>query len=268
MLEKYASMKQSKAESLADSINSILQQISIRCCKGSEIFDYYHVGIIGYGEDGVNHAFAGNLAGRTLVPISEMANNPVRIEDRIKHVSDGAGGLVDVLIKSPVWIDPVAGGGTPMTKAFVQANEIIARWIKEHPGCFPPVVVHVTDGESNDGDPEEEMKKLAEQSSNDGNVILFNLHTHANPTNPILFPGPEIPLPDKYARMLFNGASLLPTFMKRTAENEYGIDLSQEARAFVLNGGIDVIIMALNIGTRPRIGRGEEEQTQNLSANR
>ncbi|WPV67794.1 vWA domain-containing protein [Chitinophaga sp. LS1] len=253
MSDKYVSIGKPKSEALSDVINRMLQQLVIKCAKSEGVRDYYHVGVIGYGANGVGAAFSGNLAGKKLVPVSAIANNPARIEERTKKVSDGAGGLIDTTVKFPIWFDPTANGGTPMTEAFRQANIIISGWLREHPHCFPPVVIHITDGESTDGNPTDEMKKLTAQTSNDGNVILFNLHTHARSTNPISFPGPEAQLPDQYAEMLFNGASALPDFMRNVAGKEFGLNLSDGAKAFVLNGDIDLIITAIEIGTRPSL---------------
>lgn len=253
MSDKYVSVGEPKSKALADVINRMLQQLVIKCAKSEGVRDYYNVGVIGYGANGVGPAFSGNLSGKNLVPISEIANNPARIEERTKRVSDGAGGLVDTSVKFPIWFDPTANGGTPMTEAFRKANTIIADWLTSNPNCFPPVVIHITDGESTDGDPTEEMNKLTSQASTDGNVILFNLHTNARSINPISFPGPEVQLPDQYSEKLFNGASLLPSFMRNVAAQEFGLNLSDNAKAFVLNGDIDLIITAIEIGTRPSL---------------
>jgi hypothetical protein len=253
MSDNYVSVGKPKSEALADVINRMLQQLVIKCAKSEGVRDYYHVGVIGYGANGVGAAFSGNLAGQNLVPISAIANNPARIEERNKRVSDGAGGLVDTSVKFPIWFDPTANGGTPMTEAFRQANNIMAGWLSSNPNCFPPVVIHITDGESTDGDPTEEMGRLTSQASNDGNVILFNLHTNARSTNPISFPGPEVQLPDQYSEILFNGASPLPNFMRNVASQEFNLNLSDGAKAFVLNGDIDLIITAIEIGTRPSL---------------
>lgn len=253
MSDNYVNVGKPKSEALADVINRMLQQLVIKCAKSEGVRDYYNVGVIGYGANGVGAAFSGNLSGKNLVPISEIANNPARIEERNKKVSDGAGGLVDTSVKFPIWFDPTAGGGTPMTEAFRQANDIMSEWLSLNPNCFPPVVIHITDGESTDGDPTEEMKRLTSQFSNDGNVILFNLHTNAKGINSISFPGPEIQLPDQYSEVLFNGASSLPNFMKNVASQEFGLNLTDGARAFVLNGDIDLIITAIEIGTRPSL---------------
>jgi hypothetical protein len=253
MSDNYVSVGKPKSEALADVINRMLQQLVIKCAKSEGVRDYYNVGVIGYGANGVGPAFGGSLSGKNLVPISEIANNPARIEERTKRVSDGAGGLVDTSVKFPIWFDPTANGGTPMTEAFRKANTIIADWLSSNPNCFPPVVIHITDGESTDGDPTEEMNKLTSQASNDGNVILFNLHTNARSVNPISFPGPEVQLPDQYSEKLFNGASLLPSFMRNVAAQEFGLNLSDGSKAFVLNGDIDLIITAIEIGTRPSL---------------
>ena len=253
MSDNYVSIGKPKSEALADVINRMLQQLVIKCAKSEGVRDYYNVGVIGYGANGVGSAFGGGITGRNLVPISDIANNPARIEERNKRVSDGAGGLVDTSVKFPIWFDPTASGGTPMTEAFKQANGIISGWLSSNPNCFPPVVIHITDGESTDGDPTEEMRKLTSQASNDGNVILFNLHTNARSTNPISFPGSDVQLPDQYSEILFNGASLLPDFMRNVASHEFNLNLSDGAKAFVLNGDIDLIITAIEIGTRPSL---------------
>ena len=257
MSDNYVNVGKPKSEALADVINRLLQQLVIKCAKSEGVRDYYNVGVIGYGygygASEVGPAFGGSLAGKNLIPISEIANNPARIEERTKRVSDGAGGLVDTLIKFPIWFDPIADGSTPMTEAFRKANSILADWLSLNTDCFPPVVIHVTDGESTDGDPTQEMIKLTSQESSDGNVILFNLHTSGESKNPISFPGSGVQLPDQYSEELFNGASLLPDFMRNVAAQEFDMNLSNDAKAFVLNGDIDLIITAIEIGTRPSL---------------
>ena len=68
---------------------------------------YFQVGVIGYGA-GVGPALGGNLAGQELVWIDDVYANPTRVEDRIRKVSDGAGGLIELPIKFPMWLDAVA----------------------------------------------------------------------------------------------------------------------------------------------------------------
>jgi hypothetical protein len=243
-------VQRSKAQGVSDAINRLLQNLVIKCAKSEGVRDYYEVGVIGYGNT-VTPALGGELAGKELVPISELANRPARIEERSRKVDDGAGGLVEQKVKFPIWLDPVADGGTPMTEAFREANRIIAQWLGRHPDSFPPVVIHITDGESTDGDPSAEMRKLTSQASTDGNVLLFNLHLSGKNIPPISFPDNEELLPDEFARMLFETASPMTDFMRNVAKEEYGHELSEESRCFVLNGDLVLVITALEIGTRP-----------------
>src|ERR1700678_3196230 len=67
----------SKAASLADAINRLLQNLVIKCTKSEGIRDYYYVGVIGYGSNGVAPAFGGTLAGKELVSVSELGNHPM-----------------------------------------------------------------------------------------------------------------------------------------------------------------------------------------------
>jgi len=71
----------------------------------------------------------------------------------MKKMDDGAGGLVEQKIRFPIWFDPVANGGTPMCQALMRAQDILRTWFAQHPGCFPPIVINITDGEATDGDP-------------------------------------------------------------------------------------------------------------------
>src|SRR5580698_6605260 len=106
-----------KANGLADAINRLLQNLVIKCAKSEGIRDYYYVGVIGYGGSAVAPAFSGALSGKELVSISEIGNSPARVEQRVKKVEDGMGGLVEQSVKFPIWFDAVADGGTPMCEA-------------------------------------------------------------------------------------------------------------------------------------------------------
>src|SRR5436309_1721496 len=142
----------SKADGVADAINRLLQNLVIKCAKSEGVRDYYEVGVLGYGA-AVGPAFSGVLAGRDLVPISEVGNQPARVEERTRKVDDGAGGLVDQTIKFPVWFDPIANGATPMCAALDRAQQILSAWVGQHAASYPPIVINITDGEATDGDP-------------------------------------------------------------------------------------------------------------------
>jgi hypothetical protein len=238
-----------KAEFLATAINKLIQNLSIKCSKEEGIRDFFHLGVIGYGQQ-VGPAFAGGLVGRDLVPISAVAATPARIEMRSKKVSDGAGGLVDTTVKFPVWFEPLANGGTPMCQALDEARRVVQGWLDLHPNCFPPVVINITDGESTDGDPTIPAARLRDMLSSDGATLLFNLHVSSHKRKPIEFPGSETDLPDQFAKLLFKMSSPLTTFMATCAMQE-GYPITDGARGFMFNADMVAIIKFLDIGTRP-----------------
>ncbi len=238
-----------KADALADAINRLLQNLVLKCAKSEGVRDYYHVAVLGYG-DSVGPAFSGPLVGRDLVPISEVANLPARIEQRARKVEDGAGGLVDQMVKFPIWFDPTASGGTPMCAAMNQAHSILEAWLIQHPDCFPPIVINISDGEPTDGDPTSHADKLRASSSTDGNTLLFNLHISSQSASPIEFPDSDRLLPDDHARLLFRMSSLLPPHLQDAARQE-GFAISEGTRGFVFNADMVSVIKFLDIGTRP-----------------
>jgi hypothetical protein len=257
LLDQSASMQdpigsgedQRKCDVVADALNRLLSELAIKCAKEEGIRDYFYVSVFGYGGSGAAPALSGLLAGRDLVPLSEIAASPARLETRAKKVPDGAGGLVDQEVKFPIWVDPVANGGTPMSSALTSAQSVVSRWLNEHPACFPPVVLNLTDGEANDGDPGIPAEALRQLASADGPVLLFNLHVSSDKSPPIIFPDNGAALPNQYARSLFNMASILPNQMRAYAQQQ-GIVVSDGTRGFVFNADITSIVQFLDIGTR------------------
>ncbi len=239
-----------KADGLADIINRLLQELVLRCAKAEGVRDYFHVGVIGYGAQ-VGPAFGGGLASQSLVPISQVGEMPANIEERSKKVDDGAGGLIEQKVRFPVWFTPVANGGTPMRQAFSIAIKTASQFLSQHQDCFPPIVLHLTDGESTDGDPSDLMQELTSLNSTDGNVLLFNYHISSSSSNQIAFPYSLEQLPnDPYGRMLFNGASELTEFMRDMAKREHNLDLPISTKGYIFNADSVLVIQALDIGTR------------------
>jgi hypothetical protein len=244
----------SKAEQLADAINRLLADLCIRCTKNPRegVRHYYDVGVLGYGPgETVKPAFAGPLSGRQLVPIGELAANPLDIETRKVTVEDGAGGLTERSVRFPIWFRPVADNGTPMCGALSLAYTILENWVRDHPNAFPPIVINITDGQPTDGDPVPQAQRIQQLATSDGNVLLFNLHISETQAQPLLYPDQEASLPDDYARMLFRMSSVLPPHMVKAAQAE-GLPISPNSRGFVFNANMVEVIRFLNIGTRPR----------------
>jgi hypothetical protein len=249
-----AGSSRSKAQGVADAINRLLQNLVLKCAKSEGVRDYYEVGVIGYSqpkedEIRVGNAFTGVLAERDLVPISQVANNPARIEERTRKVEDGAGGLVDQAFKLAVWFDPVADGGTPMCAALRHAYQILQDWVSRYPSSYPPIVINITDGEATDGDPLSEGEGIKSLATGDGNVLLFNCHISSLAGSPITYPDSEAGLPDQHAQLLFRMSSVLPSGLLTAAKAE-GFVVGAQARGFVFNADLVDLIRFLDIGTR------------------
>lgn len=240
--------RRSKAVGTANAINRLLQELSIKSAKEGGVRDYFHVGVIGYGMH-VASLLGGPMEGRDLVPISEVAMNPLRVEERVRQEDDGYGGKRERKVKVPVWFEPRARGRTPMSEALARARVIVEQWLSHHPGCFPPVVINITDGESTDGDPTSVADEIKYQTSADGAALLLNAHLCSRQGTPIAFPKSEEDLPTGQARLLFRMSSRLPHYMREMLTDE-GHPTSEKTRGFVYNADIVEVVSFLNIGTR------------------
>lgn len=249
MGDKMAASEKTKAQFVADVLNRTLMDLVTRCTKADGVRDYFEIGIIGYGAQGAQNGLQGALGARVLNPISALEANPLRVETRKRKTDDGAGGIIEQSVKFPVWFEPMANGGTPMCDAIRKAGEELAAWCDAHPNSYPPAVLHVTDGESTDGDPEPLADALRQFATNDGNVLLLNLHVSAVAGNPISFPATDSGLPDQYAKTLFRMSSQLPAHLAKAVQ-EKGLKVSSESKGYVFNAEASEIVDFFDIGTR------------------
>jgi hypothetical protein len=242
----------SKASALADAINSLLYELVLRCIKDPSEGPrhYYDVGVIGYGER-VVPALGGARAGEALVSIADVANHPLRVEQRGGN-DDGSGRRASF----PVWFDAKASNGTPMCGAVDLAGSILAPWVRNHPTSFPPIVINISDGAASDGDPRNWSERLRSLSTEDGNVLFFNVNLSALSGATLYFPANASQLTDDYARVLFDMSSPLPKFMLELA-SEHRLAADEGARGFVFNAGMVAVITFLRIGTATQHLRGE-----------
>ncbi|ABC44783.1 conserved hypothetical protein [Salinibacter ruber DSM 13855] len=252
--EKTGDAAPSRARVLADTVNDLLQNLVLRCAKEEGVRDYFHVGVIGYGQR-VRRLVQPTEEydpGTGLVPISHLADRPQRMEQRVKEVDDGDGGTTETRVKTPIWFDPQAKNGTPMCQALDLAAQSVRDWIDQHPHSFPPIVLNVTDGEATDGDPLRYAQELRSFATDDGEVLLFNIHLSASEEAPVELPSAadEVPTDDEYAEVLFQMSSRLPFSMRSAAEQE-GYSVTLDTRGFVFNADPVSLVTFLEIGTRP-----------------
>jgi hypothetical protein len=242
----------SKADFVADVLNKTLYTLVTSCSKSDGVRNYFDVGVIAYGGSDVATGFGGALAGSIVHPINAISEHTLRIEERQKKVDDGAGGILELKTKFPVWFDPKSLGGTPMRAAFTKARDTMADWCESHRGSYPPTILHVTDGQSTDGAPDEVADALRKISTKDGEALLFNLHVTTAGGLQIVFPTAETELSDEYSRMLFRMSSPLPSHLAKFA-GDRGYEIADESRGFMFNGDPQCIVDFFEIGTRPKL---------------
>lgn len=260
MSTTWANAGTSKADQLAMAVNRILGTAVMLCAKGDDrIFDYFEVGILGYGE-GVQPILHGSGPGRELLPISELAYNPKRVDQIPRKEPDGAGGVVEVLRSFPVWVDAVADGWTPMVEAVTEAQRVVGDWCDRHTRSFPPIVINITDGESTDGDPRDAATQLRAAGTADGNTLLLNIHLSSGAGAATAFPNTRAGLPDRFASTLFDMSSPLPPPMLAAAEHQ-GYRVYPDSRGFLYNAEAYQMIEFLDIGTRAATPTGLLELT-------
>src|ERR1700722_2082809 len=148
------SASQTKAETVADAINRLIQNVVLRSAKADGVRDYFYVGVIGYG-NGIRAGLGGKIPFDILIPISRVGDYPLRVETRTNLTLDADGRIVEHKSKFPIWYEPVASGKTPMREAMAVAGLGVKGFIDRFPASFPPIVLNLTDGLPSDGNPQE-----------------------------------------------------------------------------------------------------------------
>ena len=135
---------QRKMDQAAAAVNRILDTLAQRCSQGMAIRDYFDFDVLGYNTDNtgrpiITSVFENTSPQQPFLPISQVVDAADVVEMQVKG-SDGAGGLVEVTRRMPVWLQPHAQYGTPMCAALETAINALKDWIALHPNSFPPNV--------------------------------------------------------------------------------------------------------------------------------
>lgn len=248
MNDRWGKQNTTKSQGLADILNRLIAEIILKSSKEDGVRHYFDIGVIAYaGErwrDGLSF-----ISGPILKPLPQLSDHPLRVETRTQKIPDGAGGVITQEVKFPVWFEAVADGGTPMREALQAAAEAIADWADAHPSAFPPTVIHITDGEPTTGDPEPVATAIQHLQTDDGNILLFNLHI-GSAAGEVIFPSSESEIPsDPAARLLFRMSSPLPDFIIQAGQDR-GYRLAQGARGYGYNVSMTETVDFLVIGTQ------------------
>ena len=122
--------------------------------------------------------------------------------------------------------------------------------------CYPPTIIHITDGVYNGASKEWVQQKANELKSmftNDGNVLLFNIHISPNDDKGLTFPKSKNELDDQYAQDLFDLSSLLPLRYNEEICKIKSTDSSVRHSAMAVNADMSTLIKLMDIGTPTNI---------------
>jgi hypothetical protein len=249
MAEPIAGGTTTKGAAVADQINRLIYELVLRCVKTPREppRPYFYVAVVGYSTDamGERSVVSGLDASMTdamgVASVTDLASNPRRVEERLVPGNNQR-------VRTPVWVEPVSRGGTPMCAALDRSGRIAASWIKRYPQAFPPIIINLSDGESTDGNPLIWGDRLRLLRSEDGGVLLFNINISGSDVTPALFPASPDDSAGEYARDLFTMSSVLPPGMVASAQSQ-GMRLASGARGFAFNADINALALFLNVGT-------------------
>ncbi|HEY8144728.1 MAG TPA: hypothetical protein VIG06_18750 [Kofleriaceae bacterium] len=223
-----------KVDALADVVNGVLLQFVDRMNQGGTIKNRLDVLLTGYQSNAFS-MFDGPLRGRDIVSIAELADNPAgEIEE-----DDGEGNMIG----RPIWVEPRAAHRTAMRSAFQHARGSIARWKRRPAGPHLVLGIHVTDGESTDGSPGDQLEALAaDVAQSGGELLMTNIHlsSSGSPDGGVVFPDEEDAARlDAHGRMLFEMSSPVPAALAEQLGTKpgarmmaYNATVEQFARVF------------------------------------
>ncbi len=250
------------ADAVARIVNDQINNLVLRCIKISEVRHYYDIAVIGYGDD-ANFGWNGTLAGRDFVSPEELKNNPFK-KITVKEEKRTRKGVEIKEVEKVQWVEPVAAGKyTRAHKAFALAKDLLDKWMKEHheKDCYPPTIINITDGAFNGiPNPREVNTQLANELkalfTNDGNVLLWNIHITPDSKEQLVFPISKTELKDdKYSEWLFDMSSLLPSRYNVPIGDLRGDAENTRHVAMATNTDMSTLIQLMDIGTPTNISQ-------------
>ena len=230
-------------------VNKVIDNIIQKNFDGDAPKNRCFISVIGYNHN-VKELCSGWL--------KDLAANPLRYENLKKKMSDGTGGIVEVDVKQPVWVEPITtDGATNMLGAFKLAKQLAEKWIADNADNPAPVIINISDGVPYyDGqDPHvcmQETTALAKEIMNlsnaDGNVLIFNAQIDDKGNGSVVFPTDRSKISQEEAQFLFDITSEVPDSYKvAAAKNELPVE--KGSRGCIFNADGVQLIQLIDFGS-------------------
>ncbi|MBO7552439.1 MAG: DUF4433 domain-containing protein [Bacteroidaceae bacterium] len=251
------------AEAAARIVNNQINELVLRCVKMGDTRHYYDIAVVGYAE-GAYSGWQGELEGRGFLSPEELKNHPFTKIVTRKEIRTRKG----VQIKETEQVQWVSarddGHWTHYHDAFDYAINLLSDWMIDHheKDCYPPTVIHITDGEFNHASKEEVMQRANELKAmftNDGNVLLFNIHfTALQNSKTVACPIDKSEVEDNaYAKCLFEMSSLLPERYNDDIARCLNDERPGRHVAMGVNADATTLIKLMDIGTPTNISKNQ-----------
>ena len=252
----------SMSEAVALIINRQINELVLRCIKTDEVRHYYDIAVIGYGEEAYS-IWGGELKGRDFVSPQELKDNPFK-KIIVQEPKRTRSGVVMREVEKVQWIEPRCDGHwTHLHKAFDYARRLLEQWMELHHehDCYPPTIINITDGQFNHATKEsilQQANELKSMFTNDGNVILFNIHISADQGISLSFPTEKSELNgNAYAETLFEMSSLLPLRYNSEIAKMRSGSPDKRHSAMAVNTDGATLIKIMDIGTPTNISQNQ-----------
>lgn len=251
------------AEAAARIVNNQINELVLRCVKMGDTRHYFDIAVVGYGEKAYS-GWQGELEGRKFVSPEELKANPYTKITTRKEIRTRKGVQIKE-VEQVQWVSARHDGKwTHYHEAFRYARDLLADWMIDHheKDCYPPTIIHITDGWFNHATKDEVMQEANELKSmftNDGNVILFNIHFTSNlDTEPVACPITKDELGgDAYSEALFDMSSLLPERYNVDIARCLNDDRKGRHVAMGMNADATTLIKLMDIGTPTNISQNQ-----------
>ncbi len=266
MREPVAGMSVSKADFAATALNELIyamiDQTPIDEDTG-ERRKYVYLSVLGYSDEVVSLLSADGQP----IDLPSLAKRPLGTTSITREVYDPASNSFHSVqdVNRPYWIKPSWVNSTQTDKAFMRARDLVRSWLGSTPepgqaqrmDCFPPVIIHITDGEDNGVyDPEAISYEIRSEGTRQGATLIFNCHFTVDMQEPTVFPTYEYEVETlhPFASRLLAMSSVIPEPLLPNAGEVAGRYLHPGARGFIFNGNVELLVKFLNWGTLRTVG--------------
>ena len=188
MREPVAGMNVSKADFAATALNELIyamiDQTPIDEDTG-ERRKYVYLSVLGYSDEVVSLLSPDGQP----VDLTTLARRPTGTTAVTREVFDPTTHTFQSVqdTNRPYWITPSWVNSTQTDKAFIRARDLVREWLgatpeqgqAPHMECFPPVIIHLTDGEDNGVyDPEPISYEIRSEGHAPGRDVDLQLPLH------------------------------------------------------------------------------------------